>query len=382
MCRLIRRLFVTAGMLSVLLWTFASCSHDTEVTDVPGGEMTISVGFNIPTRGGGLNGFEEGNASENYIDIENNNYRIYFFDTNNILIARFVPNGFVETTGSNYRNYNVLGKAPDALVSYSAFKMVVLANWDRYDDENIKAGETTIGDICNADWAQFKSPANFSLNPGEKFLIPFYGVHEYENVTFKAGQATMLAEPVTLLRALAKVEVILDTTDDDSGNSASNVAFTDVTLQHYNAGGYCAPSNVYSQNDYGQGDDWDNDYLTTLHLIGGVNDANATSRSLAFHCLNKGTQTENERWVAYLSEYNNQGGDFSYIEVKLDFQTSENESYKVHFAEYENGKPDLDKPLNISRNNLYRFTITMRNGRLIVNVESWDEAFDNEYNFD
>lgn len=384
MIRIKRRFFVTGFLLSVLLWTFASCSRDTEVTevtDVPGGEMTLNVGFKMPVRSSSADGYEEGEAYESYIDIENGNYRIYFFDTTNKLIARFEPDGFIVTEGSNYRSYNVLGKAPDALVGHSTFKMVVLANWPEYD-ANIKVGETTIDNICKADWARFDAPTSLSLKPGANFLIPFYGVRQYNGVTFKAGQATVLPEPVTLLRAVAKVEVILNTTDDDSGNSLSDVSFADVSVRHYNARGYCAPSDVYSQNDYGQGNDWDNDYLPALHLINGANDTDATSRKLSFHCLNRRTDTENERWIVYLPEYSNEGDDYSYIEIRLDSQASESESYKVYFAKYENGKPNIENRFNIARNNLYRFTVTLLSGRLIVNVKTWDNAFDNEYNFD
>ncbi|WP_294473075.1 hypothetical protein [uncultured Bacteroides sp.] len=382
MIRITLRFFVTWGLLPVFLWIFASCSRDTKVTNVTDGEMTLNVGFKMPVRSSSTNGYEEGEAYESYIDIENGNYRIYFFDAANKLIARFEPDGFIVTEGSNYRNYNVLGKAPDALIGYSTLKMVVLANWPIYNDTNIKTGETTIDDICNANWARFNASTSLSLEPGKKFLIPFYGVREYNGITLKAGQATILPKPVTLLRAVAKVEVILNTTDDDSGNSLSDDSFADVSVCHYNAHGYCAPSEVYSQNDYGQGNDWDNDYLPTLHLINGENDTDATSRKLSFHCLNRRTDTENEKWIVYLPEYNNEGNDYSYIEIRLDSQASESESYKVYFAKYENGKPNIENRFNIARNNLYRFTITVRNGRIIVNVKQWDNAFDNEYNFD
>ena len=72
--------------------------------------------------------YEVGETYENYIDIENNNYRIYFFTFDNKLIARFEPDGFVVTEKSDYRDYSVLGKAPAALANHKNFKMVVLAN--------------------------------------------------------------------------------------------------------------------------------------------------------------------------------------------------------------------------------------------------------------
>ena len=95
-----------------------------------------------------------------------------------------------------------------------------------------------------------------------------------------------------------------------------------------------------------------------------------------------------EKWIAYLLEYQNidAGDKYSCIEVRLDVQTGEDEPYKVYFASYdESGKTDNNdnaKRFDISRNNLYRFTITVRDSRLTVNVQEWKYAYDNEYTFD
>ena len=66
--------------------------------------------------------------------------------------------------------------------------------------------------------------------------------------------------------------------------------------------------------------------------------------------------------------------------------TAVDEYHKVYFANYdENGKTDNNddaKRFDISRNNLYRFTVTVRDNRLTVNVQEWQYAYDNEYTFD
>ena len=95
-----------------------------------------------------------------------------------------------------------------------------------------------------------------------------------------------------------------------------------------------------------------------------------------------------EKWIAYLSEYRNidAGDKYSCIEVRFDAQTDEDEPHRVYFANYdESGKTDSNdnaKRFNIARNNLYRFTITVRDSRLMVNVQEWKYAYDNEYTFD
>ena len=375
-----------AFLLSAFLGTFASCSHDAEFSNMSDNEITLNVGFRMVTRASSGDGYEVGNTYENYIGVENGNYRIYFFDINNKFIARFEPSGFVVIEESNYRDYNILGKAPDAVAKLENFKIVMLANWPQYDDDAMKTGETDIDDICNAEWAQFGVLTDFSLNPAEKKLIPFYGVHEYANVKFKTGMITTLQEPVTLLRAMAKVEVILDT-NDESGGFLTDASFSDVSVCRYNAKGYCAPSGIDSQLDYGQGNNWNTDWLPSLHLIGNKNDSENTTtpeeRRLDLLCVDKRSDTKNEKWIAYLPEYDNSGDDYAYIEVTLDSQIGKSAPYKIYFSEYTDGVCDETKSFfNIARNNLYRFTVRIRNGKLQVIAEDWENTYDNDYTFE
>lgn len=370
---------ITGTWMFCLLWAFSSCSREAaEDPDVPsGGEMTLNIGFKIPTRAT-ADGYEEGETNENYIDIAGGNYRIYFFDTDNKFIAGFTPSGFITADGSDYRQYNVQGKAPDALVKYSTFKMVVLANWPKYPEDSdvnvtLKAGETTIEEICNASWAQYgcltddneTNPKAVALDPDADRLMPFYGVHLYDGVTFKLGVATILSEPVTLLRAMAKVEVILDTDDD--------ISITEAKVIGYNIKGYCAPADVFSQFDYGQGNNWTADYLSGLHLINDQNDENATTQSLTLCESKKDGET---KWIAYLPEYKNRGvnDEYAYLKLKFSFQKDDN-PYSIYFAEYDdNGKTDNrdDLRLNIERNNIYRFKVKVSPLLLKVSVANWE----------
>lgn len=385
---------ITGTWMFCLLWALASCSRDAvEDPDVPsGGEATLNIGFKIPTRAA-AEGYEDGETDENYIDIAGGNYRIYFFDTNDKFIASFDPSGFITADGNDYRQYNVLGKAPDALVKHSSFKMVVLANWPEYpeDDANttLTAGRTTIADICDASWAQYDcltdgnetNPASVALDPDAGRLMPFYGVHEYNDVTFKPGVATILPEPVTLLRAMAKVEVILQTDD------YFDLSFSSLKIDRYNATGYCAPKDVFHQDSYDHNGSWADDYTRTLHLVGDQNDSEA--KELSFRRVRRWDEggKRYEKWTAYLPEYSNVGaGDaYSSIKAKFDIQLADDDPYTIYFAEYDGGKTDNsnnNNRLNIERNNIYRFTVTVRDRRLVVNVQEWKYAYDNNYTFD
>lgn len=383
---------ITGTWMFCLLWALASCSREAaEDPDVPsGGEATLNIGFKIPTRAT-AEGYEDGETDENYIDIAGGNYRIYFFDADNKFIAGFDPSGFISADGSDYRQYNVLGKAPDALVKHSSFKMVVLANWPKYpeDDTNITltAEKTTIADICDASWAQYDcltdgnetNPTSVALDPDAGRLMPFYGVHEYSNVTFKPGVATILSEPVTLLRAMAKVEVILQTDD------YFDLSFSSLKINRYNAKGYCAPKDVFHQDSYDHNGNWESDYTRNLHLVGDQNDSEA--KELSFRCVRRWDEggKRYEKWTAYLPEYQNIGVGDAYSSIKAKFDNVQAEPYTILFANYDNnGQADNSNGnrLNIERNNIYRFTITVRDRKLMVNVQEWEYAYDNNYTFD
>lgn len=375
------RYFITGILMTVFLWTFASCSRNTEVIDeVSDGDITLSIGFKLAARTVG-NEYEEGETYENYIDVANENYRIYFFDTDNKFIARFEPSGFIITDGSDYRQYSVLGKAPDALVHYATFRLVVLANWAQYDDANMNAGKTTIEEICNAEWAQFDCLTNFDLNPKEGRLIPFYGIHEYSGVTFNAGQTAILKEPVTLLRAMAKVEVLLETDD------YFDLSFSNLKINRYNTKGFCAPENVFMQSDSAHNGNWAENYVHTLHLVNGINDEEA--KELAFRFVKRWNdgQTIYEKWVAYLAEYKNVGvnDNYSSIKAKFNIQLTDDTPHTIYFSEYSDGKTDNSDSnrLDIERNNIYRFRVrcTGYNFKLLLSVSDWAGLYENNFEF-
>lgn len=389
--------------LSALLSVFVSCGKDTDVPDAPdvpsGGEMTLNVGFKVSARAV-AEGYEDGETDENYIDIANGNYRIYFFDGENKFIARFEPSGFITTEGSNYCQYNVLGKAPDALAEHGdIFKMVVLANWPAYPEDGsltLTQGETTIADICDTGSAQYdcltdgKTPPTaialdpFAADPSERKLMPFYGVHEYSNVTFEPGMATILDEPVTLLRAMAKVEVILEIDDKEF---ADDLSFSSLKINRYNAKGYCAPQDVFTQGDYDHNGSHDDDHVHTLHLVGDVNDGD--EKELALRLVRRWDEDGKRygKWTAYLPEYRNidAGNAYSSIKAKFNIQLADDNPHTIYFSSYSGGKTDNsnESRLNIERNNIYRFHVkcTSYNYSLMLTVSNWEELYENNFEY-
>ncbi|MDE6157343.1 MAG: hypothetical protein K2F78_04270, partial [Muribaculaceae bacterium] len=261
------------------------------------------------------------------------------------------------------------GTPPETLPA--DFKIMIAANWpDMSAVDNAEPGATTIDDICHNLASSFDFTAGTKLNLENGPLIPFFGIREYTGINIVPGTTT-LPETITMLRALAKVEVLFDSDADDIPAS--------VRLCGFNIRGYCAPMGVYSQNDYGQGIDWDNDYLRRLHLISADNnnEPGAGRRVVGLEPI----KTEKGYcFTTYIPEYRNMtadrkpASDEACIEITLASQSSQEEPFRLYFAEYA-GSTSSNTSLpryNIERNNIYRFNIKLHCGKLIITARPWN----------
>ncbi len=378
--------------ISVMLATLfgvalTSCTSD---VDSPAETSKMSISFRVETRNGdepvgseesgtSAAGYEDANAWENYIDIDNDDYRIVFFDMGNRCITTFTPDEIEAEDVSNYKEYTLKGEVPAILTMYPDFKIVVLANWGKYNYPIIKSGSTTIDDICcphEGSLGRFRhfEPEEYKIEEGQRY-VPMYGVKEYKGLVFgrdDKDNPTILYQgnfgPVNMLRAVAKVEVIFDTEDHIELDTDNEIYIT-----NYNDYGYCAPEGAYKESDYFHSYDWDLDYWQgRLHLVGGQNDTGVPKPIK----MKKLTRDDDKNvWVAYLPEYRNialtdNKKDCTKSDVDAASQNALNKariavphiqrevpktSY-LDFATYTGGEPDTY--INIERNNLYRFTIT------------------------
>ena len=242
------------------------------------------------------------------------------------------------------------------------FKIVVLANWENYEEP--KAG-SKLETICNADLAQFKILKSFELD--KENLIPFYGVNEYEDVPVQYGGTITLEESIPLLRAMAKVEVVLNKEDE---LNTEEMSFSNVTLHGYNSKGYCAPRNgAYPQNGH-----------IGLHLVENKNEDNAIENTISFLQTQSDNINIKETWIAYVPEYDNTSDEdnAAYIELRSDIQT---EAFVIRFADDQTNVTNTS--FNITRNHLYRFNVKIKlvDGRIEAEVSDWKEEYENDFNF-
>lgn len=336
---------------------FASCRRTGSEEAVPAPvtdpddvrvSFRISLGATNGTRAGGTpeGAYDDGTgtAFENCIDLQNENYRFYFFDEHDKYLSAFQTVQLTPASDDTDRSkiYEVIGKTDRALPA--KFKVVALANWPSYPGTP-EEGRTTIEELCSAPTGQYAYDAPFILSPER--LIPMYGVKTCEEMTFTPGVLTYLGT-VHLLRAMAKIEVSCLT---------SGWTLESVTLRRYNAAGCCAPSGVYDQEDYVTGS-YDTDYAKEIHLVGGRNDADL--KTLAFQAAGE------NRFVVYVPEYRNvvagtaarKADDAA--EMRLRFKETGDKEYPVEFKYY-NDPPvgnSVGDPFDIRRNYYYKFSIT------------------------
>lgn len=326
--------------------TVSSCRRAADDLPRPVPEQTVEVGFRISLGaiGGGGSAtradYDDGRGVdyENHIDFEHGSYRFLFFDLQNRYLSSFTPSDFrpLETTAFRSHFYEVKGTVDRPLPE--DFKVVALANWQSYPADFV-VGETTIEQICTAVSGRYSYVPPFRL--GER-LIPLYGVRRCEGMTFVPGMSTNLGT-IHMLRAMAKVEVVCAT---------AGWTLDGVTLQRYNAAGYCAPKDVYEVEDY-----YRPDYVERLHLVGDANDAAAKNLDLE--------RSAEGAFVAYIPEYRNLAAGSAAkaqdaAELRVRFRETGDKEYPVEFKYYTDPPAGsrLNDPFDIRRNYYYKFTIT------------------------
>lgn len=405
----IRRDILTPLSLLLFGWGASSCtSEDFKDQPAPGDgvpTLGISIGVSAPTRSasGSTSDFEPGSDLENYLDVAGNDYRIYFFDSDNKYIATFNPSRKAESSGTptsvngvDTYYYSFEGEVPAGVGT--KFKLVVFANWGKYPEENddasfqLKNGQTTLTELVTHADAQF----NHLSNPGEgnwlskedHRLIPFYGVRYYDLSTFSdikdfikddklignvLVDLTSDKNALPLIRAMARVEVILN----NKHASFSSVKMTKVNDKGFNSPYKSGDDWEFDYTDYFHNYEWDKDFVRGVHLVGGNNAPAGHDGSLEFKKVSGHSETTVEKWVAYVPEYQNIGVGDEYAAITVTLAdpgsgTGEwgNHTNTIYFApggslaNNADGTAGTTKRYNIERNNIYRFTIDAMNANM------------------
>lgn len=300
---------------------------------------------------------------EKYIDFEGKDIKFLFFGSDDKLITEFVPNGISATPGdsaNHSKKYLVLGALPFEMKKgeKKELKLMILANWQNRTTQK-RYPDFTPGMSINEIWESQYSIFAFgqdNIIPSGENLIPFYGITNVitlEDKDFTEDtQFTAKIGTVHLLRAIAKVEVILE------DETAKKWELEDVWFSRYSNRGYAVPKDVKLQTDYVK-DTYVGDYTSTPYLP----EASNTTGPLKFKEIESG-----KRWIAYVPEFGNISGETTNnSDISVKFKNSEFESQSFAFSKYVGGQPT--QPLDILRNNWYKFTIKKNDETIVLEVD-------------
>ena len=353
--------YLTIVLAALLLGACHSIMDDEVCADQPSDTTTpVQIGFTLTT--GDVSsraiteGEEAGTGYENYIDIEDGDFRILLFDaTNDTYLTTFEPTSIRPTDNTEYpQTYYVEGELSETYDNN--FKLVVLANWGNYPE---LSATSTIESVCSDAASIFTYTAPFT--PSATQRIPMYGV-KLCTATLRPDLLTDLGQ-VDLLRAMAKIEVKC---------SAEGFELSGVKLHRYNTKGYCAPTGVYDDTKTDWNYDEDEVCQHEVHIP-----VNSVSTSqLDFEPTADG-------FIAYVPEFDNttNTAERTYIEVSLihtDDKSPVNlEETNIYFCLYdeENGMPTQNTDFDIVRNHWYKYDITnVDDGKLIFQyrVRLWN----------
>ena len=232
-----------------------------------------------------------------------------------------------------------------------------------YSNAKIHIAANCGSDISLADGLDFSHAGQ----PSATFkAIPMWGVTSFDFTKLQPGQNDV--GDIWLLRAMAKVEIVIGTSGDEPNLIT---ALASASVANANTQGYVLPQE-WSAVEHTKSLSYEN----SLHPL---------SSSAAISDMTPDDKTVN-KIVFYLPETVNTG---ETTEITLNYTTdlkgNESKSGVIRFAKYENGIP-TDTNYDIVRNHLYRFEVFLsgKSNQFIINytVCPWQEYVVNLPTFD
>lgn len=311
--------------------------------------------------------YEPGNAAEDFIDIGGNNIRVMFFDSTDRFITEYTYEQYLLLQLGGRNVYHLTGRVPEEIKGMSIFRLMIAANWPAYPQ--LVKGETTLSQLCADAAAAFTSTGTLSLS--DKNLVPLYGIAECSGVNFIPGERTVLPS-VNLIRALAKIEILVDT---EPGGDYCSHRMVSGLMKGFNLRGLPAPKNGHYTTDLPGG------YVTALNLVGDANEPTAMSNTRTMTEVSEpGARVQ--RFITYVPEFANtiSPSVYSSIDLRFDYQSPADTPFTLYFANYDSeGKVDntnMSNRYDILRNNLYRFNVKLYTTVIEYNltVERWQHG--------
>lgn len=278
-----------------------------------------------------------GNAFDNAIN--NSQLRVYITDTDCkevATVSNFLMGGKTETDDGIQYDY------------------VGIISSDQISALQGLEGKGKLHVVANAG-ADVKLSDNqtFTLwgKPGGTFsAIPMWGVRGDIDFSGIKGGERIDAGTVYLLRAMAKVEIIIDP-DDAATNGLT--AIKEAKLNRYNSTGYLLPT------------DW-NTVTETKKITRTTRSHNSDSKDLTV----QSTETGGDKTLTfYLPECDNNETDELTIALNLATDMGRDITESLYLCQYTGGAPDKTQPFDITRNHIYRYIIRRNATEITVTAE-------------
>lgn len=402
------RFYILLSM-ALLLLTQTSCVYD---KDIPCGSedpdlLVINLNLTVPSSSTGTRSEGEdhvlvpGSNDENYINITEGDYQVLMFDKTGALVEGKLSDFECKRNSINggttsYTLTTTLSLSGDEdKERLSTFKVMVLANWKSFERSNTQqafeypsfTGYSVSGATNNIykDGEHF----NFTLKtPGddsswvpsinENRAIPMFGITDDVDLQFAINMAKYGDEPsfnVSMLRSLAKIELVNNTPDED------DITFTSGKLTAYNSKGRFIPDILEDKNT-----GWNNSE-TQVGAVSLPNDYD--SKQLDGEEWPLVTLDGGKTFVAYIPEMDldkirEQGSAIPQLELMVTANENEYGPYPIELGEYDGVFTEVYYPA-LLRNHNYTFNINSVTvgvtGELTLLIETadWDDDDDTYY---
>lgn len=379
---------------------FSACSSDSEFLGAPADvdhaevyvSVTLSVGGSqgmtratVTQSGNPSVSLQDGTFQESYIDPDD--VELFVFDQDNKFVDRVniiwrTPSGNtgnVDSPEAQPYQCHIQGYLKD--VSEGNYHIVAICNQKRgvlnSNDYSPTRASTTLDDfIDGVTYGSYSADFTATLLDGSSSSpsdarIPMWGI-----CTVPLKQGENATAPITVLRSMAKVVVRL-------ADNVTDFQLTGVTLNVANDGGTLAAQKVgekvqaYKESSGSYTTAWnkpDETPITTPSIPSTVQ----SKSELPFKEITSDGKTE---YVIYIPEYKNLDVttpatiSLSIKQGEFDVKDQHGNNYKLHFADYSDGKSPNAPQWDIIRNDIYDYTITKIESGLQVKlkVAPWAE---------
>lgn len=337
----IKLLFCLA--LLVAACGLGSCSHGADEPPYPDGVAYVSFSVVVPTAPEARNASraDDGTWGGDYDKDPGDG-----IDSDILNLTMVVTDGACTREIARIANFEIYGPfVTGEYTYYTLFSQIPAETAQALKD----AGNTKVHVYTNVDSpdaVDLLASPSFSRwgNAAKVGSIPMWGVQTVDFSGMEAGKVFEIKPDIWLLRALAKVEILISG-DDSNMITTLNSA----TVKGINASGYLLP----------QG--WDTHGNTLLIKYGET--INAFAGGLIPDTESFGAESGGKKIVFYIPETGNADGSAG-ISLTYNYTITENGEDKsvtatndIHFAQYDANGINHGTPNDIVRNHLYRFEV-------------------------